>query len=67
VWKTVEVTGHRYEPSMDKFVLYFEDGSVEEIPQWSKCAVKLGKDWVDAVKSKMEQESGTSVPVNVVK
>jgi hypothetical protein len=64
-WRTFLVQGHRYEQPMDKMVLYFLDGSVREIPAWSRREVVLGVDWVLAVKKRMESESGQSVPLSV--
>jgi hypothetical protein len=64
-WRTFLVQGHRYEAAMDKMVLYFLDGSVREIPAWSRREVVLGVDWVLAVKKRMESESGQSVPLSV--
>jgi hypothetical protein len=65
LWKEITVTGHRYEPSTDKMVLYFADGSIKELPQWSKCEVFLGTDWVLAVKKDMESKAGQSIPLTV--
>jgi len=59
------IQGHRYEQSMNKMVLFFQDGSVREIPNWSSREVVLGVDWVLAVKKQMEAQSGQSVPLTV--
>ena len=64
-WKEITVKGHRYEPQYDKMVLYFADGSIREIPQWSKCEVFLDTDWVLAVKKDMESKAGQSIPLTV--
>ena len=64
-WKELLVTGHRYEPASDKMVLYFTNGSIREIPQWSKCEVFLDTDWVLAVKKDMESKAGQSIPLTV--
>lgn len=63
-WKSHKVKGHRYEAGLDRMVLFYENGSIMEIPAWSKCRVKLGTDWALAVKQAMEKESGQSVPVD---
>jgi hypothetical protein len=63
-FKTLKIIGHRYEAGPDKFIAFFEDGSIDEIPKWSKCYVKLGVDWVNAQKKLMEEKSGTVIPVN---
>lgn len=46
---------------IDAMILYFEDGGIERIPEWSNYFLKLGVDWKLAIKSKMEQESGVEV------
>lgn len=64
-WKKIKVVGHRYESTADKMALYFADGSIREIPQWSKCEVVLGTDWVLAVKKDLETKAGQAIPLNV--
>jgi hypothetical protein len=64
-WRMFIIQGHRYEQSMNKMVLFFQDGSVREIPNWSSREVVLGVDWVLAVKKQMEAQSGQSVPLTV--
>ena len=64
-WKTEKVVGHAYQENQDKMCLYYEDGSVRELAEWSKCECKLGTDWVRAIQKKMEREAGVQVPVNV--
>lgn len=59
------IQGHRYEQAMNKMVLFFQDGSIREIPNWSSREVVLGVDWVLAVKKQMEAQSGQSVPLTV--
>jgi hypothetical protein len=64
-WRSLEVLGHRYEPGMDKLVVFRPDGSVEEIPRWSRCALRLGLDWKEAIRKQMEKEAGQPVVVGV--
>ena len=64
-WSTLKVVGHKYLDKQDKMCVYFQDGSLREIKEWSKHEVKLGTDWVNSVKSRMEKESGTSIPLDV--
>lgn len=64
-WHKERVMGHRYEKDQNKMIIYFEDGSLREIKNWSDCEVKLGLDWVAWVKKDMEKKSGQSVPLNV--
>lgn len=64
-WRSFEVQGHRYESSMDKMILYFTNGSLREIPQWSKHEVVFDVDWMLAVKKQLENESGQSIPLAV--
>lgn len=65
IWRTLKVTGHRYEPAQDKVVLFFPDGGIREISRWRECEVRLGADWVLAVQKAMEAQAGQAVPVNV--
>lgn len=65
LWARRVVIGHKYAADIDRMTLYAEDGSIEEVPSWSKYHAKLGTDWVLAVKKKMEQEAGAAIPVNV--
>lgn len=64
-WNTEKVRGHRYELELDRMILFYDDGSILEIPGWSKCRVRLGLDWVLAVKKSMEKDSGQSVALDV--
>lgn len=61
VWRTELVTGHRYQKEFDKMTLYYPNGALSEIPEWSKCYVRLGEDWVLAVKTQMEKEAGQKI------
>lgn len=63
-WRSFTVVGHRYEESQDKMVVYFPDGGCQEIKRWRLHEVKLGPDWMMAVKKDMESKAGVSIPVN---
>ena len=60
-----KVTGHRYEEKQDKMVIFYEDGSLEEIRKWRDCECALGTDWVLACKKTMEKDSGQTIPLEV--
>lgn len=64
-WKSCKVAGHKHDANQDKMILFFSDGSVREIANWKDCEVKLGTDWVLAVKKSMEKESGQPVNLDV--
>ena len=70
-WSTKEVVGHSLEKNydgtynQDKMVIYFENGGLEVISDWGKCALKLGIDWVLAQKNAMEKETGQELKLNV--
>lgn len=64
-WKKTSVVGHNYDNKIDKMILYYKDGSIREIKKWSECEVYLKTDWVLALKSKMESESGQNVKLNM--
>lgn len=64
-WKKQTVTGHSYQKEIDKLVLFKKDGSIEEIPEWSKHHVKLGVDFIAAQKKQMEKETGVDVKLSI--
>ncbi len=64
-WKKEVVKGHGYDSAQNKMILYYPDGSVREVSNWSKCEVALGTDWVLSVKKNMEQQAGQSIPLSV--
>lgn len=64
-WRSFTVVGHQWITQADKLVLYFSDGSIREIPEWSKCEARLGVDWVLATKKQMETESGVDIKTRV--
>lgn len=64
-WRQRLVIGYRLLTESDRMVIFFEDGSIEELAKWSDCHSKLGIDWVLAMKKKMERDSGASIPVDV--
>lgn len=66
LWKTYIVEGFGPQPG-DRLALHFKDGSILEIPEWSKCHCKLGRDFFDFQKKKMEQQAGQAIPLNVAK
>ena len=65
-WYTEEVTGFHATPEVDRMNLYFEDGSMLEIAQWSKCDCKLGADYFAVLHKKMESEAGMPIPLKNV-
>jgi hypothetical protein len=70
-WISKEVIGHALERKSNgefddnRMVLYFENGSIEVICNWSKCSLILGQDWVIAQKTAMEKEIGQPIKLNV--
>jgi hypothetical protein len=64
-WKKRLVSGHRWEEKQDKMILYYPNGSLEEISEWSKCSVRSGVDWVLAIKKQMEKESNQAINLNI--
>lgn len=63
-WKSIEVTGHRYEKEQDKMVLFFKNGGVEEIKGWRHCECKLGSDWHSETVREMERKAGQKLPID---
>lgn len=66
LWKKRTVEGHRYAQEIDKMILHFPESKIEEIPEWSKCHVKLGQDFFLAQKEAMEKETGVDVKLKGV-
>jgi len=64
-WKKIQAAGHSYNKEIDKLIIFKKDGSIEEIPEWSKCYVKLDTDFILAQKKDMEKESGIDIKLNV--
>jgi hypothetical protein len=62
-WKKIEVIGHKLEDNT--MVLYMENGGLQTIPKWNECSLKLGVDWVLAVKSNMENQTGVDIKLAV--
>lgn len=58
--KTNLITNKIRKP-IDSMILYFENGGIERIPEWSSYFLKLDVDWKLVIKNKMEQESGIEV------
>jgi len=56
-WKTVLVTGHKFEEEQNKLILYLQDGSIREIKHWLDCECKLGADWVNLTKESIREET----------
>lgn len=66
-WHTYKVTGFKPNAEANRMLLYFEDGSILEIAQWSKCDCRLGADYFHLLHKKMESEAGMPIPLkNVV-
>ena len=58
VWRKLVVSGHSYEEKQDKMVLFFPDGGLREIKQWSDCELRLENDWVLATELAIKTEAG---------
>ena len=63
-WSSQEVIGHSFVADQDKMVLYFNNGGLMEIAHWKDHEVKLGQDWVLAVKKNMESKIGQQLPLS---
>jgi hypothetical protein len=46
---------------LDAMIFYFEDGTIDRIPEWSKYFYKLGADWELAQKKSIEKEIGKEI------
>lgn len=64
-WRSKTVIGHHFEKEQNKMVLYFPNGSLREIKNWSNCEAALGTDWVLAVKKSHESQIGQPITLAV--
>lgn len=64
-WTTRTITGFNLIKEQDRFVLFFQDGSIQELAKWSEHDCKLGVDWVLFQKKQMEKESGQPITLAV--
>lgn len=64
IWRTLTVEGNVFLKDQDKMSFQLPDGTQREIPEWSKCEVKVGTDWLEAVKRNIEQQAGHAIPIN---
>jgi hypothetical protein len=65
-WKTYKkCIGHKYYSDMNRMDIFFENGSIKSIPNWSSCYLKLDTDWVLFTKKQMEDESGQDIKLKV--
>lgn len=49
------------ENPLDAMLLYYIDGSVERITEWSKYNFQLSPGWKQSVKKQMENETGIDI------
>jgi len=64
-WSSETVVGHKLEDN-NSMTLYYEDGGIKTIPDWSKYALRLKADWVLAVKKNMDNQTGMDIKVKMV-
>jgi hypothetical protein len=55
-WKKIKVSGHRLEKELDRMDFYFPDETILSIGQWSHYDMKLGIDWVLAMKKQQQKQ-----------
>jgi hypothetical protein len=60
-WHKHKVVGFHLTQESNRMALFYKDGSIYEIPKWSECACKLGSDYHQMLKEKMEKEAGTAI------
>lgn len=62
-WRSMRCEGVVYLKDQDKMSLHLPNGTQIEVPEWSKCAVIVGRDWLVAVQKAMELQSGHAIPI----
>lgn len=65
-WYERRAVGFNYQREDNRMQLYFEDGSIFEIPEWNKCHCELGTDFHQWLLHKKELEAGQKIPTAVV-
>jgi hypothetical protein len=64
-WRKIKVIGHNYQPQTGKMDLWLPDGSMYSMRYWKRYNLRLGQDWVLAVKKQNEKDAGQAVPLNL--
>ena len=65
-WKKVgPLIGHKLDRDQNKMVVYYQDGSIQEIVDWNSCGVYLGTDYILFEKESMEKSAGQNIKLNV--
>ena len=60
IWHTYKnVTGHTFNKDMNRMDVFFED-KILSIPQWDKCTLLLGSDFILQQKKDINKEAGQS-------
>lgn len=64
-WKTLKnVKGHQLHAELDRMDVFFNDGSLLSIPQWSKITMKLGPDFFLHQKQHLESVTGQDLKIH---
>ena len=64
-WKKEEVIGHNWDKDLDIMTLFYPNGGQRTIIRWKDCEVRLGTDWVLALKKDMEMKAGHPIILDV--
>ncbi len=57
-YRTFTLSGQNYVQQNDRLICHFANGSCYEVPKFSECEIRFGKDFVEAMKaSKAKQET----------
>lgn len=64
-WKKRKIKGHGYVEKTGHMDLFFEDGTINSIAQWSKYDLKLGTDWVLTRLDEMKKQAGQEIVTNI--
>lgn len=66
-FKKRSVIGHRHDANLDKMVLFYPDGGVEEIPHWREHKLVLGADFAASQKKYAEEQKTSAAPMALAK
>jgi hypothetical protein len=62
--KATKKVEKEYDNFQDKLVLFYKDGSVKEIKQWSKCEISLGSDYRKIQEENIAKTTGHTISTN---
>lgn len=60
-WRSYKVTGHGTTTGTDRLIMYLEDGSILEVPEFSKMELSVCPKWLLTEQAKANKEAGLKI------